>query len=160
MAACGGDNSGSSAGTATSAGGSASSAASPGSGPAPLALVGTPWNLRSYALSGSTSAQADASAVASLTFQPGGNLAGTTGCNSFSGTYQADDTHLTVVLGPTTLKACTDPPVNAQERAITQLLPTVATYALGDSLTLKASDGGSLLVYGSGIKGLQGTKWA
>ena len=71
----------------------------------------------------------DAAAVAALDFgADGSTLNGTTGCNGFGGTYSQDGSNLTIELGPMTLVACTDDATTAQERAIVDGLPRVASF--------------------------------
>jgi heat shock protein HslJ len=98
--------------------------------------------------------------TASLSFAPVGQLSGTTGCNSFAGSYTARGSTLKVTLGAMTTKACADPAEAAQEAALTTLLPTVSTYSLaGTELTLAGGDGASLLVYTANASGLEGSSW-
>lgn len=57
--------------------------------------------------------------VLSLTFTENGNVAGSTGCNSLSGTYTATGTRLTFSPLVMTRRACIAPAVNAQEAKFT-----------------------------------------
>jgi len=114
----------------------------------------------SYATVGSSTPRS-AAAPAALTFSSAGALSGTTGCNSFSGTYTAADSQLTIELGPMTQAACIDAATQAQETAITRLLPATASYALvATSLTLKDHDGASLLEYTAAASDLRGSSWS
>jgi heat shock protein HslJ len=99
-------------------------------------------------------------ATASLAFAPAGQLSGTTGCNSFTGSYAAQGSTLKMTLGAMTTKACTDPAVVAQETALTSLLPTVRAYSLAvTELRLTGGDGATVLVYTAGAAGLEGSSW-
>ena len=140
--------------TSTSSGG-------PSSGAAGATLTGTSWTLTSYPPSGASSSTPTA-APASLTFAQGGALSGTTGCNSFSGTYTTQASRLSITLGPMTQRACTDPAAQAQESAITQLLPSTATYSTSSSgsLTLQNQTGAAVLVYAAAATGVAGTSWS
>jgi heat shock protein HslJ len=96
-------------------------------------------------------------AVASLVFRPGGDLSGTTGCNSFGGSYTVQGAALHISLGPMTQMACLDPASTAQETALVQLLPTVRGHAVtGTALALTGAGGSSLLVYAAGAATLVG----
>jgi heat shock protein HslJ len=82
-------------------------------------------------------------------------LSGSTGCNSFSGTFTSSGSALTISLGNHTLVAC---PTNLQpqEQAILKQLPTVAAYTMNaDTLTLTDNNKNELFTYteSSGIKG-------
>ena len=123
-------------------------------------LTGTPWTLTSYATAGS-STPTPAAGPAALTFRAAGALSGTTGCNSFSGTYTADASQLTIKLGPMTQAACADAAAQAQETAVTRLLPITASYALNaSSLTLRDQQGATLLEYSAAASDLRGTSWS
>ena len=120
-------------------------------------LVGSSWVLSSAVISGK---ETKASGTPVLAFDPDGKtLNGTTGCNSFSGTYTENGSKLTIALGPTTLAACTDPGATAQEAAILAGLPKVASFTSGSDLVLKDSSGATLLTYGKGLSSVAGTSW-
>jgi heat shock protein HslJ len=137
-----------------------SASGGPSSSAAAGSLTGTSWTLTSYATARS-STPTSAAAPASLTFRSAGALSGTTGCNSFSGNYTADASKLTITLGPMTQAACADAAAQAQETAITQLLPTTASYALeATSLTLMDQKGATLLAYSAAASDLPGTSWS
>ena len=146
----------------TSTGGSATSApgtSTPGTTPGGNggALAGTSWLLQSYpGTPGSVDAVAGSS---TLTFAPAGALAGSTGCNRFSGQYTVSGASLTLSLGAMTQAACTDAALNAQEAALTLGLPKVTSFAVaGTTLTLR-SDNGSTFTYAAAPTGLSGTSW-
>jgi heat shock protein HslJ len=140
-------------GNATSSGGAPSSAADQ------VGLIQSPWELQSYQGSaGAAPAAPDGEAV--LQFGTAGKLNGSTGCNQFSATYQANGSQLTIRMGPMTLKACTGSALQAQESALLHLLPEVRHYAIsGGVLTLSGVGSGVLLTYRSGLSGLAGTSW-
>lgn len=147
VAGCGSDDRAAPAG--------ASSAASSGS----TGLTGTSWSLATYQVPGA-GPTVRAAAEATLSFGDGGALSGSTGCNSFGGSYRAGPTSLQLTLGPMTQKACADPAVTAQETALVRLLPTVTTYSQdARSLTLRDGSGTTVLVYNAGATGLSGTAW-
>lgn len=120
-------------------------------------LAGTSWVLSSYV---ADDAVVDAAAVSALDFAADGStLSGTTGCNNFGGTFTQDGAKLTIQLGPMTLMACTDDAANAQERAITQALPTVASFTAAGQLALLDDEGAAILIYDANTAGLEGTAW-
>jgi heat shock protein HslJ len=122
--------------------------------------------------SGSSSAQLDSTSwslthLGSTEAQPGGmlafdngNLTGSTGCNSFGGTYTQDGAKLSISLGPTTLIGC-PPALQEQERTVLAVLPRTATFtSSGDTLTLLDSSGAKLLTYSTlSPAALVGPEW-
>src|SRR3954454_540626 len=73
---------------------------------APAELAGSKWVLSSYV---ADDEDVQAAGVATLEFAADGKtVSGTTGCNSFSGTFAQDAAALTISPGPMTLVACTD----------------------------------------------------
>jgi heat shock protein HslJ len=123
-------------------------------------LTGTAWVLTSYQGSAGETVNAFAGATAALTFTARGALSGSTGCNQFSGTYVASGTSLTIKTGAMTLIGCTNGAQSAQESALLQLLPQVATFTIAaDTLALKGSNGTTLLTYAAGLTGVAGTSW-
>jgi heat shock protein HslJ len=77
-----------------------------------------------------------------------GTVAGTGGCNNYTGPYEVDGEDLTI--GPdiaSTQMACGEPQT-AVEQAYLAALPEVASFAIADDqLTLSNGDGDALLVY-------------
>lgn len=127
---------------------------------APAGLPGTSWVLTGFAGPGSTAVPAAPGSSAPLDFRAAGVLNGSTGCNQFSGTYTADGAKLAITLGPMTQMACAGPLLSAQETAVTQLLPKVASFtATATELTLLGADGATMLTYKAGLNGLEGTSW-
>ncbi len=121
-------------------------------------LVGPSWTLVSYqGPSGTTPAS---SSPAILTFEPGGVLSGTTGCNRIRGTYKVDGSNLTIDPGATTMMACADPAVDAQEQAVAQGLAKVRTFTVRQGqLTLQGEGGTTLFQLAAQPAGLTGTSW-
>lgn len=94
-------------------------------------------------------------------FAADGNLGGSGGCNSYSGTYEADGSTLT--MGPiiSTMMAC-DTPIMDQETQYFAALGSTASYAISDeTLTLNDSGGEALAVFAAGqpTPKLAGTSW-
>jgi heat shock protein HslJ len=125
--------------------------------PTPTDLAGTKWVLSSYV---TADEDVGAAAIAALDFAGDANtISGTTGCNSFGGTYAQDGDHLTIELGPTTLVACTDDAVAAQERAIVEGMARVASFTAEGKLALLDEGGAAVLIYDPNTAGLEGTSW-
>lgn len=143
--------------SACASGGGTSTAAS---SPAPVELAGTSWDLVSYpGPDGAQQPTAPQASVATLAFVEGGTLAGSTGCNSFSGSYQQSGSQLTIEPGATTAMGCPGP-VADQETAVLAALGEVASFAVAqDNLVLRNNEGGELLVYRPGLASLAGTSW-
>lgn len=145
-----------SATTSTSSGGGTTSAPTT----AAAGLAGTSWNLRSYQGPAGAVVPAAPGSTATLVFRDGGVLNGSTGCNQFGGTYVVTGGQLSVALGPMTQMACVSPVLQAQETAVVQLLPQVTGFRSADgTLTLTGTGDASLLTYGAGLAGLEGTSW-
>src|SRR5215207_4161490 len=106
---------------------------------APTQLAGTKWVLSSYV---ANDEDIEAAAVSALDFDADGKtLRGTTGCNNFGGTFSQDGDELAIELGPMTLAACIDDAANAQERAVVDGLPKVASFTVTGQLTLLDDNG-------------------
>jgi heat shock protein HslJ len=122
-------------------------------------LTGTTWKLTSYRAATGSAVAAVPDATADLAFQAHGVLAGSTGCNSFGGSYTTSGTALTIVPGPMTLIGCPDA-LAAQEAALVALFPKVIGYSLAsDRLALTGVGATTLLTYAAGPAGLTGTSW-
>jgi heat shock protein HslJ len=76
-------------------------------------------------------------------FNPDGTVAAQVDCNHSSGTYQADETNLTITLGPTTLMACPPPTL---DNVFQQQLSMVSSYFFdsNDLILLWKADSGSM----------------
>jgi heat shock protein HslJ len=123
----------------------------------PTDLAGTKWVLSSYV---ANDEDVDAAAVAAIDFgADGSTVTGTTGCYSFGGTFSQDGSTLSIELGPMTLVACTDDATTAQERAIVDGLPRIASFTASGQLALLDDKGAALLIYDPNTAGLEGTSW-
>jgi len=121
-------------------------------------LTGTSWILRSWVSAGGRTV--DAAGDATLEFDRSGHLAGSTGCNSFTGGYSVDGNTVTIRLGAMTQMACVDPAVTAQEQGVVAGLPLVERWSTtGTTLTLFDSSGRTLFTYTTVPSGLSGTSW-
>jgi heat shock protein HslJ len=121
-------------------------------------LVGTTWTLTTYRANGGMKA-ASTAAVASLSFAALGKLTGSTGCNSFGGTYTATASALTISLANHTLIAC-PPSLAPQEQAILNQLPSVANYTTtANALTLTDNNKTELFSYAAASTGIKDSVW-
>src|SRR4051794_39523860 len=143
----------------TSCGSSSSKSSSAANPPtttgAQPALIGTNWVLASYrAAAGLTDAAAGAPAT--LLFAADGTLSGSTGCNTFGGTYSSQEATLRITMGAMTQVACTGA-AGAQEQAIVETLPEVTSYRVGAGALQLLQSTNAVLVYNKGTTGLSGT---
>src|SRR5262249_55528087 len=97
----------------------------------------------------------------SLAFKPQGKLSGSTGCNTFTGTYTLNKLTFTLNLDAITRKACPTATLAAQDSAITKQLPMTSNANVsGEVLTLSRADGTKLFTYKALSTSLIGTTWA
>jgi heat shock protein HslJ len=150
LAACGGSDDG---GTTSAASAPAASSAAGTSSAAASSLEDTSWTL-------TTVGPAAAEPGGLLAFAAGGQMTGSTGCNTFGGTYKQDGSALQLTIGFQTAKACA-PPLDVQETAVTAALPKTASFTSdGTTLTLLDGSGQALLAYGpGGAATLTGPAW-
>jgi len=82
-------------------------------------------------------------------FEDGG-VGGSSGCNSYGGTYQSEERSIVISGLVSTLMACVEP-VNSQEMEFLRALSEAASYEMvGGSLTLKNAQGATSLVFAPG----------
>ena len=126
----------------------------PGAAASGTQLVGTQWVLDVSALG-----VGDAGSVSSWIAFERDRVNGSDGCNTFSGSYQADGSKLT--FGPLagTQMACGSP-ADEVSRAVTAALARVRTYEQSaDTLRMEDAGGETLLTYAAGAAGIEGS-WA
>ena len=83
-----------------------------------------------------------------LEFETGGRAGGNSGCNSYGATYVSRGGSLTLTEMVSTLRACVDPSLNAQEAAYLAALAAVVEYEVtGDRLILRDAGGTVELVF-------------
>lgn len=122
-----------------------------------LDLEGSSWTLSSLVTDGSQTPVVDES---TLVFASDGEVAGSTGCNRFTGRWQQDGSALTITVGATTLAACASPELNQQEQQLIDALGrTAAVRQSDDSLELLDDQREVLLVYQASLSELTGTAW-
>ncbi len=123
----------------------------------PRPLAGSSWILTAVAAERAMRPSVDASA--SLNFGADGTIAGSTGCNRFTGTWTAQADRLTIAPGATTMRGCPDQ-LGAQEAAVLAALGATHRFRRsGESLVLLGSDGVVLAQYRAAAGALAGTSW-
>jgi heat shock protein HslJ len=81
-------------------------------------------------------------------FARNGTVTGSTGCNTFSGTYEARGTKLTIDPGAVTERACADPEAQRQEQGYLEALRAVVRFdQVGPQLTLYDAQGRMAVTY-------------
>ncbi len=133
-------------GTACSAtGGSASPSAAGGTGGT---IEGVTWRLSSF-LSGTTSTTVPSGVAVDARFE-GGKVAGSGGCNRYTG--PATVTGSTIKIGPlaSTQMACVGPASDVETAYLADLAKAASFTATADALTLYDASGAQILVFAAG----------
>lgn len=152
--ACSSDSGAAQSANAEPGASSSSSAASAASVP----LVGSSWTLTTFAdADGVETDGTPAPSAGTLEFLAKDKVAGSTGCNSFNGTFTQNGASLTVTVGPMTMKACSGA-VAAQETAVLANLAAVTSFDTSSGLQLMA-DGSTVLTYVADGASLVGSSW-
>ncbi len=101
-----------------------------------------------------------AEAPITAAFTDDGQVAGTAGCNTYSGSYEVDGDTIMFGLMGTTLMACPQP-VMEQETSYLAVLERTQTFAATDgTLTLYGTGGQELAVFAAESQDLAGTAWS
>lgn len=117
-----------------------------------LALEGRPWTLDNSSLP-----TAPAGVAITAEFD-NGRIAGSSGCNSYSGTYRLDGGSLTIEEGIAGTQMACEPTVSAAEAAYLERLPRTARYEVtGSRLDLLNAADEIILSYASARPSLAGT---
>jgi heat shock protein HslJ len=125
---------------------------------ASMPLEGTVWLLESY-----VDAEGETQSVLPRTqvtteFQDG-KVTGSDGCNQYFGEYALDGTSLTINPLGSTMMACAELIMNQATAFTAGLAGTASFDVLGETLTLKNAEGGTLLTFAASSKELSGTSW-
>lgn len=125
-----------------------------------FALLNSQWQLTAMGTAGAP-AEIAADTVITLEFPTAQEIAGYGGCNGYSGTYQADDDHISFNEVIATLMACEDSVVMDQELMYFDLLPKMTAFEVGDGrLVLTSEDGLQQMQFvPSGAYALRRTRW-
>jgi putative lipoprotein len=104
-------------------------------------LAGTSWTLVSVG----GAPVVEGGVGARLAFDAAGNVSGSTGCNSVSGTYALDGPSLTFGMLATTRMACEDA-LMAQEASVLEALQNVSGWEIGADGNLHLTGGTELVL--------------
>jgi heat shock protein HslJ len=104
-------------------------------------LTGTEWRLVSFGPAGSE-ASLVAGTTVSLKFGEDGRASGSTGCNSYSGTYQVHGDSLSFGRLISTKRACLDQNANQQEQRFLSALESANRFRLASNRLTILSDRG------------------
>jgi heat shock protein HslJ len=103
-------------------------------------LAGTSWRLVE-----ANGQLAPAGVEATITFEEGGQVSGSGGCNSYGGTYSVDGNSITFSQIISTMMACQDEGVMALESTFLDALNAGGTFDVqGNTLTIDAANGTTL----------------
>ena len=113
----------------------------------PNALVAT-WTLTEVTTSKGKIAVPGGGSLAQVTFAADGRLTGSTGCNTFGGTWSTEGDTLKFAAIGMTSKACTDEIPSMIETAFSVAFSKSQTWAVRDDrLTIAAADGSTSLSF-------------
>ncbi|MFN8497524.1 MAG: META domain-containing protein [Anaerolineae bacterium] len=108
-------------------------------------LEGPVWKLVSYTDNSGQTVNALPNTNVSAEFKAG-RVNGNAGCNTYFAGYKVDGNKLTISAAGSTMMACADPAVMAQESMYLQLLGKAATYQIsGDTMTISDANGKVIL---------------
>ena len=112
-------------------------------------LQGTSWAVQSYMNNlGAMVAPIPGSIITGV-FDASGDLSGSSGCNTYSASYTADATSISIGTPVGTQLLCSDPPgVMEQESSYLSLLPLASSYVINSNLlTISDVNGRTILIY-------------
>jgi heat shock protein HslJ len=114
--------------------------------PESLPLVGTPWKLTTIAQGGAVSSVVADTQVTLALHQADSTVAGSAGCNNYSGTYtEGEGGALSFSALATTRMMCAED-VMAQETAFLTAMEQVASYQIEGTQLRLLDDGGAMLL--------------
>jgi heat shock protein HslJ len=123
-------------------------------------LAGTNWNVQAYNDGYGNKSSVVPGSQLTLNFGTDGTVSGDTGCNTFSGSYTVSGPAITFGAMATTLRACTDPSLSAQEQAYLAALAKTTGYQIsGDQLALNDANGYRQVALLATSSSLAGTAW-
>ncbi|HET6863571.1 MAG TPA: META domain-containing protein [Pyrinomonadaceae bacterium] len=108
------------------------------------ALAGTQWRLDSFGKAGDEKPILDGTSI-TIQFGTDGRASGSSGCNSYSGTYNAEGEHLSFGQMISTMRACVEPKANQQEQTYMAALRAITRFTITES-RLTLSDGGEVVL--------------
>ena len=108
-------------------------------------LVGLEWRLRSFGPAGAEIGVVAGTTV-TLTFGEDGRASGSTGCNSYGGTYQVRGDNISFSRIASTRRACLDQKANEQEQRFISAIETASRFRLlRNRLTILSDRGRNVL---------------
>jgi heat shock protein HslJ len=108
----------------------------------PATMTQPTWTLTMLVVDGQEQALSSSRAATLHFGAHDGQISGSGGCNTFGGSYTLHGIQLQISMLRSTLIACSDPVLSAQDSHYFQALPRVATYRLeGNTLTLSGDSG-------------------
>jgi len=107
-------------------------------------LAGTNWRLDSFGRSDAQDAVLEGTTI-TIQFGTDGRVNGSSGCNSYSGTYTADAERVSFGQMISTMRACTEPKANEQEQRYMAALRSISRFII-DQKRLTLSDGGDVVL--------------
>jgi heat shock protein HslJ len=127
--------------------------------PAELSLTSNPWALASFGGPDISLAALEGGSI-TLTFTPDGQASGSAGCNSYTGSYEADGSQLKFGPLASTKRMCPEG-VMVLEQAFLDALGKTASYEISEGqLMLLDSAGQTLLTFSAqAMTGIEGTGW-
>lgn len=112
--------------------------------------VPSQWKLVSFGKPGAETAVVEGSSI-TLGFEANGQLGGSGGCNSYGAAFETQGDTLTIKDLNSTLMACADDRITAQEQQYFEALKTAVKFEISeDTLTIWYADGQSKLNFVKG----------
>jgi heat shock protein HslJ len=110
--------------------------------PQPATLAGTTWEVIGVNNGKGGVVSIATTQPITMEFTADGQVAGSAGCNRFTGSYTAEGSNVSFGPAAATKKMCADAAVMEQEASFLKALATVSTMEMeGDRLALRAADG-------------------
>ena len=113
-----------------------------------ITLENTNWVLESYGEQGNLQTVLEGTEITAIFDSAEGQLSGSTGCNSYFASYEANGNKLSISAIAHTEMYCDAPEgVMEQEREYLTLLLDAATFQVEDSQLMISSSGGQVLIF-------------
>jgi len=117
-------------------------------------LEGTSWTLTSM-----NGQPLVAGSTITAGFGADGRVAGSSGCNGYSASYETSGASLTISQANGTLMACEESLMKQESDYLAALAATASFMISGDTMALKDSSGATRLVFTAQANDLAGTSW-
>ena len=115
----------------------------------PAPLVGPLWRFAGFVDANGIARSSVANSEITISFDDAGKLAGSSGCNSYSTTYEVSGDQLSIT-GPmaSTMMMCPDPAIMEQEEEYLEVLASVSSFTIeGKQLALFNAEGQAVLTF-------------